>query len=344
VKNNQITREVILKKQLKSVVLAVGAVAVATMTTPTAKAATELTLVHPFPDFLVYTKLCKELVGKINAAGKGVVSIKILPFNSIGMFKQTGAVRAGRVDLACTPAAFYARGLPEAEAVATSNSSPAKVRANGGFKILDDLHQKLFGLKYLGWTDSGNRFRIYMKNPPKFNDKGLIDFTGVKLRDNPIYGAFFRAMNATTHTFSATDTYGALEKGVVDAAAWATVGLQGLKWDKFLRHAVEPEFFQTDIGWIMNLDKWNSLSAKEKKIIQDTVIAHENTARATLEGLAAKERAKLIAEGMKFYTTPNPKRYIKLAVDSAYQRMTERVKKAKRSTDIVAKLRATWRE
>lgn len=333
-----------MNKTLKSVVLAVGAVAVATLAPPTAKAATELTLVHPFPDFLIYTKLCKELVGKINAAGKGVISIKILPFNSIGMFKQAPAVKAGRVDLVCTPAAFYARGLPEAEAVATSNSSPAAVRANGGFKMLDDLHQKHFGVKYLGWTDSGGRFRVYMKNPPKFNNKGLIDFTGVKLRDNPIYGAFFRAMNATTHTFSATDTYGALEKGVVDAAAWATIGLQGLKWDKFLRHAVEPEFFQTDIGWIMNLKKWKSLSAKEQKIIQDTVIAHEGTARAKLQGLASKERATLIAEGMKFYTTPDPKGYIKLAVDSAYQRMTERVKKAKRSTDIVGKLRAAWRE
>ena len=106
-----------MKKALKSVVLAVGAVAVATMTTPTAKAETELTMVYPFPDFLIYTKLCKQLVEKINTAGAGVVSVKILPFNSIGMFKQPPAVTSGRVDIACTPAAFYARGLPENEAV-----------------------------------------------------------------------------------------------------------------------------------------------------------------------------------------------------------------------------------
>ncbi len=318
--------------------------ATASLATPIAKAETELTLVYPFPDFLIYTKLCKQLVDKINEAGKGVVKINILPFNSIGMFKQPPAVRAGRVDISCTPAAFYARGLPEAEAVATSNSSPAAVRANGGFKLLDDLHQKLFNVKYLGWTASGARFRIYMKNPPKFSTQGLVDFSGVKLRDNPIYGAFFRAMNATTHTFRATDTYSALEKGVVDAAAWATVGLQGLKWDKFLRHAVEPEFFQTDIGWIMNLDKWKSLDAKTQAVIQQTVIAHEGAGRATLQGLATAERKKLEAEGMKFYSVPNPKAYFKLAVDSAYQRMTDRLKKAKRDTAIVAQLRAKWRE
>jgi TRAP-type C4-dicarboxylate transport system substrate-binding protein len=151
-------------------------------------------------------------------------------------------------------------------------------------------------------------------------------------------------MNATTHTFRATDTYAALEKGVVDAAAWATVGLQGLKWDKFLRHAVEPEFFQTDIGWIMNLDKWRSLDAKSRQLIQQAVITQESTGRATLHGLATAERKKLLAGGMTFHTVPNPKAYFKLAVDSAYRRMTGRLEKAKRSTAIARQLRAAWQE
>ncbi len=330
--------------QFRTLILAAAVAVTASLAPPVAKAETELTLVYPFPDFLIYTKLCKQLVGKINDAGKGVVKIKILPFNSIGMFKQPPAVKAGRVDIACTPAAFYARGLPEAEAVATSNSSPLAVRANGGFKLLDDLHQKHFNMKYLGWTTSGARFRIYMKNAPKFTAAGLVDFTGVKLRDNPIYGAFFRAMKATTHSLPATAVYSALEKGVVDAAAWATVGVQGLKWDKFLRHAVEPEFFQTDIGWIMNLDKWKSLDAKSQGVIQQTVIAQEGAGRATLLGLATAERKKLKAAGMKFHSVPNPKAYFKLAVDSAYQRMTGRLEKAKRSTAIAGQLRAKWQE
>ncbi len=330
--------------QFRTLIWAAGVAATASLATPMAKAETELTLVYPFPDFLIYTKLCKQLVGKINDAGKGVVKIKILPFNSIGMFKQPPAVKAGRVDIACTPAAFYARGLPEAEAVATSNSSPSAVRANGGFKMLDDLHQKHLNVKYLGWTTSGARFRIYMKNAPKFTSGGLVDFTGVKLRDNPIYGAFFRAMKATTHSLPATAVYSALEKGVVDAAAWATVGVQGLKWDKFLRHAVEPEFFQTDNGLIINLDKWKSLDAKTQGVIQKAVIAQEAVGRSTLEGMASAERKKLMAEDMKFYSAPDPSAYFKLAVDSAYQRMADRLKKTKRGTGIVGKLLATWQK
>ena len=333
-----------MKQSTKSALLAFGIALMTLGSSPASRAETELTLVYPFPDFLIYTKLCKELAEKITVATKGSIKIKVLPFNSIGMFKQPAAVTSGRVDLACTPAAFYARGLPENEAVSTSNSGPATVRANGGFKILDDLHQKHLNMKYLGWTESGGLFRIYTKGAPKFTAAGLPDFTGIKLRDNPIYGAFFRALNATTHSMKSSEVYSALEKGVVNASAWATIGLKGLKWDKFLRHAIEPNFYQTDIGWIMNLDKWKSLDAGTQKILQDTVIEHENTARAKLQGMAVEERKTLMAEGMQFHDAPNGTGYLKLAIDSAFERMMERLTKAGRPTGHIAKLRDAYQD
>ena len=304
----------------------------------------KLTLVYPFPDFLIFTKNCKELVKKVNERGKGVVQIEILPFNSIKMFQQAPAVSKGRVDLVCTPAAFYARAIPENEAISTASSSPMQARAAGGLKIIDDLHQKHFNMKYLGWTDSGAKFRIYMKNAPKFNAKGLPDFTGVKMRDNPIYGAFLRALKASTHSLPATAVFGALEKGVVEASPWATIGLQGLKWDKFLRHAVTPEFYQTDIGWTMNLAKWNGLDGKAKKLLQDTVIEQEAINDAKHKKLSALEAAKLKKEGMKFYGVADPEAYLKIAVDSAYERMMGRLTKAKRATGHVAKLRSAFQQ
>lgn len=311
---------------------------------PKASAEVKLNMVYPFPDFLIYTKQCKQLAADITAAAKGKLSIEVLPFNSIKMFQQPPAVRKGRVDMMCTPYAFFARAVPENEAVSTSASNPETVRANGGLAMLDELQQKYFGVKNLGWTSSGGRFRIYMKNQPKFNDKGMLNLDGVKLRDNPIYGAFFRAMNATTHPLAATQVYAALEKGVVDAAAWATIGLKGLKWDKFLRHAVEPEFYHTDIGWFINLKKWNGLDAGLRKLVQDMVIENEKTVRKVLLEESKKERATLAKEGMKFHTVPAADVYSKLAVDSAYARMTDRLTKAKRPTGHVAKLRELWQQ
>ena len=323
---------------------AAGMAAVLAAGAPAASAKIELNLVYPFPDFLIYTKQCKQLAADITKAAEGKLAINVLPFNSIKMFQQPPAVRKGRVDMVCTPYAFFARAVPENEAVSTSASNPETVRANGGLAMLDELQQKYFGVKNLGWTSSGGRFRIYMENAPKFNDKGMLDLAGVKLRDNPIYGAFFRAMNATTHPLPAPQVYSALEKGVVNAAAWATIGLKGLKWDKFLRHAVEPEFYHTDIGWFINLKKWNSLDAGLRKLVQDMVIANEKAVRKVLLEESKTERATLAKEGMKFHTVPAAAVYSKLAVDSAYDRMVDRLKEAKRPTDHVAKLRELWQQ
>ena len=326
-------------KSAGALLAAAGMTAMLSVGAATASAEVKLNMVYPFPDFLIYTKQCKQLAADISKALKGKLSINVLPFNSIKMFQQPVAVRKGRVDLVCTPNAFFARAVPENEAVSTSSSNPQTVRANGGFEMLDKIQQKYFGVKNLGWTSSGGRFRIYMKNPPKFSAKGMLDLSGVKLRDNPIYGAFFRAMNATTHPLPATQVYSALEKGVVNASAWATIGLKGLKWDKFLRHAVEPEFYHTDIGWFINLKKWSI-----RKSVQDMVIANENAVRKVLLAESKKERATLAGEGMKFHTVPAGAVYSKLAVDSAYARMVDRLKKAKRPTDHVAKLRELWQQ
>ncbi len=335
----------IFKTSMCSIALALVGFFSISFSSPTiVRAETKLTLVYPFPDFLIYTKNCKALAKEINKRGKGVVQIEVLPFNSIKMFQQAPAVSKGRVDLNCIPAAFYARGIPELEAVSTASSTAGQARQAGGMDILDKLQQKYMKIKYLGWTTNGNKFRIYMKNPPKFGPNGLPDFNGVKMRDNPIYGAFLKAMKASTHNLPATQVYGALEKGVVDAAAWATYGLRGLKWDKFLRHAIVPDFYQTDIGWIVNLKKWNGLSAKARNIIQSTVKEYEVVNAGILQRLHKEEIAALKKGGMKFYSVPNGKKYVKLAVDSAYARMMGRLKKSGRPTDHVAKLRAAFRQ
>jgi TRAP-type transport system periplasmic protein len=316
----------------------------AAMTTfsATPSAQTKLSLVHPFPDFLVYTKSCKAMVAKINAAGVGV-DIKG-GSEAVKMFQQPGAVSKGSVDMVCTPAAFYAQAIPENEAISTSPSSPAMVRANGGMAIIDQLHQKYFKVKYLGWVDSGPGFHIYLQNTPKFKKNGQPDFAGVKMRDNPIYGAFFRALGATTHNMASSAVYSALEKGIVNASAWTSIGLIAFKWDKFLRHRLDPKFYQTDIGLIMNLNAWNKMPKKAQDILQSTVIAHENSSRAARLSEVDKELKLLVDGGMKLHNVPAASEYLKVAIESAYARMEERLTKRKRPLDSMQKLRPLYQQ
>jgi TRAP-type C4-dicarboxylate transport system substrate-binding protein len=208
-----------------------------------------------------------------------------------------------------------------------SKSTPMEVRQNGGAALMDAAHQQRFNVKHLGWVDGGIRLHIYMANEPKFGADGVLDLSGVKLRDNPIYHAFFEALHATTASMPSTEVYAALEKGVVDATAWTSIGLQDLKWDKFLNYRVDPAFYSTDIGIIVNLDTWNDLSPESQKIIQDTIIEWEEKSFNDRQKDREQQVAELMANGMKTVAMEGEAAaaYEKMSVDAAWARMKERL-------------------
>jgi len=311
---------------------ATGAMAAASLasllSSTSAYAEDKVTAVHAFPGFLVYTQTFLAMVDDINARGKGVVQIEVKGGpEAIGMFQQPAAVRDGVVDMVHTPGSFYGKSVPEIDAMVASTVNPMEARANGGAALMDAAHQKRFNVRHLGWIDGGVQFHIYNSQKPKFGDDGVLDLSGVKLRDNPIYHAFFMAMNATTAGMPATEVYAALEKGVVDAAAWTSIGLMDLKWDKFMKYRVDPQFYNTDLGVIFNMDSWNSLSAESQELIENVVIEWEEKSYNDRQADVVAEAAALKAGGMEFvnHSAEGGAKYLQMADDAAWGRMKGRL-------------------
>ncbi len=293
-----------------------------------AQAVEKISAVHAFPPFLVYTQTFLSVVEDINKRADGVCNIEVRGGpEAIGMFQQPAAVRDGVVDMVHTPGSFYGKNVPEIDAMVASKVTPMEARANGGAALMDKAHQDRFNVKHLGWIDGGVKFHIYMNQAPKFDENGVLDLTGVKLRDNPIYHAFFEALNATTNSMPATEVYAALEKGVVDSAAWTEIGLMQLKWDKFLRYRVDPPFYSTDLGIIFNLDSWNALSTDCRDIITKTVIDWETKSYEDRRADVEAEGKSLAEGGMTFVPIEGDAAaaYIKLADDAAWARMHGRI-------------------
>ncbi|MDC0162165.1 TRAP transporter substrate-binding protein DctP [Paracoccaceae bacterium] len=311
---------------------ATGALAAASLASllasTSAYAEDKVTAVHAFPGFLVYTQTFLAMVDDINARGKGIVQIEVKGGpEAIGMFQQPAAVRDGVVDMVHTPGSFYGKSVPEIDAMVASTVNPMEARANGGAALMDAAHQKRFNVRHLGWIDGGVQFHIYNSQKPKFGSDGVLDLSGVKLRDNPIYHAFFMAMNATTAGMPATEVYAALEKGVVDAAAWTSIGLMDLKWDKFMKYRVDPQFYNTDLGVIFNMDSWNSLSAESQELIENVVIEWEEKSYNDRQADVVAEAAALKAGGMEFvdHSPEGGAKYLKMADDAAWGRMKGRL-------------------
>jgi len=305
-----------------------AAATAAVLSSAAAWAEDKVSAVHAFPPFLVYTKTFLAMVDDINERGKGIVQIEVRGGpEAIGMFQQPAAVRDGVVDMVHTPGSFYGKNVPEIDAMVASKMTPMEVRANGGAAVMDEAHQKRFNVTHLGWIDGGIKFHIYMNSEPKFRDDGVLDLTGVKLRDNPIYHAFFEALNATTSSMPATEVYSALEKGVVDAAAWTEIGIPQLKWNEFLKYRVDPTFYNTDLGVIFNLDSWNALSQESRDLISSVVVEWEEKSYNDRQADVVADAKVLSDGGMTFVAHSDEAGavYQKMADDAAWARMYERI-------------------
>ena len=268
------------------------------------------------------------MVEDINKRGEGILEIEVRGGpEAIGMFQQPAAVRDGVVDMVHTPGSFYGKAVPEIDAMVAATVTPMEVRANGGAAAMDAAHQAKMNVKHLGWIDGGVQFHIYSTKAFEFGDDGVVDLSNVTLRDNPIYHAFFEALNANTASMPSTEVYAALEKGVVDASAWTQIGILDLKWDKFLKYRIDPPFYNTDLGVIFNKDSWDALSPESQALIQEVVIEWEEKSYNDRQADILADAEKLAAGGMEFVSMSDEAtaKYLALADEAAWARMAERL-------------------
>ena len=284
-----------------------------------------LTAVHAFPETLIYTQSFLEFVEKVNERGEGVVEIDVRGGpEAIGMMQQADAVRNGVVDMAYTPGSFYAGALPEKDALVASDITAPQARENGGIELIDEIHQEKMGVKYLGWFDSGVAYNLWTVNEPALDADGNLDVAGLKLRGNAVYNAFFNDyLGAQVIDLPTTDVYAALERGVVDATGWTQIGLSDLRWDDFLNYRIEPAFFSTDLGVIVNLDAWEGLSEEARTILQEVAIEHERESAERLGAMRDEQFAALAEGGMQVVELQDgaATRYLKAARATTHDRM-----------------------
>ncbi|MCE8021322.1 TRAP transporter substrate-binding protein DctP [Halomonas sp. MCCC 1A11036] len=290
-----------------------------------------ITAVHAFPPSLIYTQSFLEFVDKVNERGEGVVRIEVRGGPEvIGLSEQPDAVRNSVVDMAYTAASFYAGTVPERDAMVASNTNAIHARENGGIDLLNRIHQEKMGVYYLGWFDSGVSYNLYTINEPRLDGEGNLSVSGLTLRSNPVYDAFFQDyLGAQPISLPTTDVYSALERNIVNATGWTQIGLQDLNWDRFLNYRIDPDVFSTDMGVIVNLDSWNGLSEEAREILQEVAIEHERESAERFEMLAQEQQAELEADGMQVFRLEGEaaERFSEAAREATWERMRRQMER-----------------
>jgi hypothetical protein len=131
-------------------------------------------------------------------------------------------------------------------------------------------------VKYLGWFDSGVCYNLWTRNEPTFDADGNLEGR------RPEAARQCRLQRLLHQLPGRTGDRPAHRRSLHRAAARRR-GRHRLDpdrpdrpaWNEFLNYRIEPCFFSTDLGVIVNLEKWNSLTPRRRRSCRSVAIQHE---------------------------------------------------------------------
>jgi len=284
--------------------LAIGLATGLAVTAQTAAAEETLKVVAAWGANTVYTQNITNWIKSFNdsAAAKGVVKVNFTGGPEItAPNEQYTALRKGVYDVHYGAAGYYLGQVPEGYVFYGANVTPMEARANGGIDLLAQIWQKKANAHVLGWVAAGVGYHVWLANEPKLKADGTPDLSGLKIRSSPLYNVWLSSMGATNVPVAPPEIYSALQRKVVDGAAWPGLGITDYGFEKLVKFRLDPAVWQFDNLLIVNLEKWNKLDKKAQGALQASVIELETKSFAHFAGLAAEERKKVEAGGVKSF-------------------------------------------
>ena len=232
---------------------------------------------------------------KVKAIGNGKVTISISGKEVVPPFEQLQPVSAGVFDMLYTHGIYHAGSKGLAFTMDAVAPGPKKRRDAGLIDYIDKYYQKHNNMKLLGLVANSNQgYHIFLKKP-------LVDgaFKGSKIRGTLSYHGVIRLLGGSPVVLPGGQIYTALEKGVIDGAAWPAAGMLTMKHYEVAKFKVRPTFGTTNTGFWINLAKWKSLTKAEQDVLITAAKQTEIEMPAEGDRILAEESKQLEKFGVK---------------------------------------------
>lgn len=133
--------------------------------------------------------------------------------------------------------------------------------------------------------------------------RSLEDFQGMKFRTaSPLVTKALKAFGAVPVTMPISESYTALERGVVDGTVLDWDGLHVFKLAELLKFCTETDFYTMTMMIVMNKKKYESLPDDIKKVIdQTTGIVMSRDAGKAYDEMRLVEKEQCLEKGMQTF-------------------------------------------
>jgi TRAP-type transport system periplasmic protein len=263
---------------------------------PAQAQARELKAISGFAPNIAFTRdIIRVYLDNLQKSSNGQMTSRLSGPEVIPFTDQLQPVAAGALDLLFTHPAYHSGTTAIGLSMDAIAPDPAKRRSSGVFDYVDKHYNKL-GLKVIAITPTGTKGFQFVTRQPVKPTQGL---QGMKIRATVSYHPMIKALGGSPVVMGAGDVYSALEKGVIDAAAWGLTGVADFKWNEVAKYLARPTFGQASLFVMMNLKAWTALSPAQQKLMTDEALKLESYTVARFDQLAADELVELKKRGMQ---------------------------------------------
>jgi TRAP-type C4-dicarboxylate transport system substrate-binding protein len=213
-------------------------------------------------------KAFEDWSASMTKASNGTLKFTIYPAEQLGKaFDHYDMARDGIADITYVSPGYQPGRFPVIDAAAL----PFLLSNKNGIPALDEWYRK-----YAPTEMSDVKFCFaFIHDPGDFHtkDKKVVvpgDVKGMKIRPaHAMMASFITKLGGTNVQGSAPQVRDIIEKGVAEGVTfpWGSIVLFGV--DKVTKYHMEAGLYATPFVNVMNKDKYNQMSAAQKKVIDD---------------------------------------------------------------------------
>jgi TRAP-type C4-dicarboxylate transport system substrate-binding protein len=229
----------------------------------------ELKLSHWVPPSHPLQKALEEWGASVEKDSGGTIKSKVFPSQQLGKaFDHYDMARDGIADLTYINPGYQPGRFP---IIAAGELPFLMANGTGGSQAIDAWYRK-----YADKEMKDVKFCLaFVHDPGSFHSRSKkievpADIKGMKIRPaHATMATFVTQLGGTNVQSSAPEVRDIIERGVADAVGfpWGSVSLFGI--DKVTKYHMDVPLYVTTFAFVFNKDKYNQMSAAQKKVIDD---------------------------------------------------------------------------
>lgn len=256
--------------------------------------ATDLRLLSSWDrTYAIVPSVTEAFMDMVAEASDGDTTITMIGPEAVPPFEQMQPVANGVFDMLFTSGAYHANTLAVGMVMDAVPEDPELRRSSGLWDEVDAAYQAE-GLKLISMPSLPNGYHFLLREP--ISEDCTLD--GRRIRASSTYTSLVQHLGAQATVLPPNEIYSALERGIVDGAAWPVIGALDYGWHEVADYFFRPAFGTASYLMLMNLDLWNSLDEAEQTLLIEQGEALEHMAVETLVDVAGEEETALIERGM----------------------------------------------